>query len=365
MLILTLAAAGAIVGVDRIDWPGGDRDAGGPAPQTVKKAIWGLTEHNGVSLFPKYRDLGVGLFQTQARWDQIASARPDRPSDPNDPAYEFPAYLDAAIAEAEDYGMEVMVQIIGTPKWANGGRSWSWVPDKPSDYGDFAAAISRKYPNVDLWMAWGEPNRRYTLKPFTPGPPDGTGPLNEAQARAPRNYAQLVDAAYGALKGADPEDLVIGGNTYLSAGRPVIRPAQWIRYMELPDGTRPRMDMWGHNPYTYRKPFLESPPSDMGRIDFSDLDTLAEMLDESFPGPPLKLFLSEWGVPTKRDKDLQFSVSPETSVKWVQSAFQIVREWDRIYTLGWSVPVDTPRNPQGLMDSSLRPKPVYQAFKDG
>jgi hypothetical protein len=52
-------------------------------------------------------------------------------------------------------------------------------------------------------------------------------------------------------------------------------------------------------------------------------------------------------------------------VKWVQSAFEVVREWDRIYTLGWSVPVDTPRNPQGLLDDDLEPKATYEAFKRG
>jgi hypothetical protein len=125
------------------------------------------------------------------------------------------------------------------------------------------------------------------------------------------------------------------------------------------------MDMWGHNPYSYRKPFLENPPSKNGTVDFSDLERLAAALDKTFPGPPLKLYLSEWGVPTGLDKDLQLEVDEETAVKWVSSAFDIVRNWDRIYTLGWSVPVDTDRNPQGLLDMDLDEKPTYKAFKDG
>ena len=119
---------------------------------------------------------------------------------------------------------------------------------------------------------------------------------------------------------------MIGGNTYLSSGHPVIRPYQWIRYMQLPNGSRPRMDLWGHNPYSFRKPFLESPASPRGRVDFSDLDDLTAALDRTFPGPPLPLYLSEWGVPTGLDKDLQFEVDTDTAVKWVQAAFEIVRD---------------------------------------
>ena len=337
----------------------------GAAPQTTKKAIWGMPEHNGISLFDRYRDLGVGIFQTQARWEQIAPfARPEDPADPDDPAYDWPNYLDREIKEAERYDMEIAIQLIGTPSWANGGRSWQWAANVPSEFGDFAAAIARKYPNVDLWMIWGEANRKENFRPFTGARPEA-GKLNRRQRLAPQLYAGLLDAAYGALKEVDPRNKVIGGATYFSGGRAeIIRPFPWIRYMRLPDGSRPRMDMWGHNPYSYRKPDLSNPPSPKGRVDFSDLRRLARALDRVFP-QTLPLFLSEFGVPTARDKDFKFFVSPRSSRRWVRAAMRIVRDWERIYTLGWSVPVDTRRNPQGLMTDELNPKPAYLGFKYG
>jgi hypothetical protein len=124
------------------------------------------------------------------------------------------------------------------------------------------------------------------------------------------------------------------------------------------------MDMWGHNPYTYRIPNLKAPRSPRGRIDFSDLDTLIKELDKAYRGQRLKLFLSEWGVPTGFDQDLEIRVKTKAAVKWVRAAMKILRN-RRIYTLGWSVPVDTTRNPQGLLDMSLRPKPTYFPFKNG
>jgi Cellulase (glycosyl hydrolase family 5) len=335
--------------------------------QTAKKSVWGPIKHDGRSMFPIYHDLGAGIYQTQAHWDQIAYARrPAEPKDPNDPAYAWPSYLDYAVAEAEKQGMTVMIQIIGAPSWANGDRHWSWAPQQPSDFADFATAIATRYPSVKLWMIWGEPNRRPNFKPLTPGRRTAKTRLNEAQAQAPRTYAQILDAAYVALKDLDPANLVIGGNTYTAAGWDDINAYQWIRYLELPDGSRPRMDMYGHNPFTFHKPAFRKRPSPNGAVAFGDLHRLAQRLDRTFPDWHLPLFLSEWGVPIGfKDKDLLFTLKAREGKKWIKAAFRIARRWDRIYTLGWVHPVDTERNSQGLLDADGNPKPGYDVFKAG
>jgi hypothetical protein len=359
-LVVAVAAAFSAAGAGSAS-----AQTGSPAPQTLKKAVWGVTSHNGTSLFPYYRDLGIGIFQTQVRWDAIAPTQPASPTDPNDPAYQWGSGLDEIIAEAEQYGMTVMLQIIGAPTWSNGGRSFIWPATNPQDYGNFAQAISRRYPTVHHWMVWGEPNSKRGFGPVVNAPHSNNTKLNKKQQRAPKIYAQLLDAAYVGLKAANPANLVIGGNTYQGAGKPVIRTLQWLRYLKLPNGARPRMDLWGHNPYTYRRPNLKDPRSERGRIDFSDLDTLIKELDKAYKRPKLRLFLSEWGVPTGFDQDLEIRVKKKAAVQWVRSAMKILRKTSRIYTLGWSVPVDTARNPQGLLDPGLNPKPTYFAFKNG
>jgi hypothetical protein len=339
---------------------------GSPAPQTIKKAMWGTTTVNGQSAFPIYRDLGVGIYELTLRWEQIAPEQPAQPTDPADPAYRWPGSLDATLSEADSYGMKVAITLMGTPGWANGGRSSRWAPTNPQDFGDFAAAVARRYPSVHLWLIWGEPTRKPNFAPFTSAPPKG--PLNKAQARAPRRYAQILDAAYKSLKGVDPANLVIGGNTFTAAGPGSIHTYQWIRYMRLPNGHRPRMDLYGHNPFGFRKPNLHTRPSPKGQVDFSDLRRLARTLDKTFPGPPLKLFLSEWGVPTDtKDAELGYSVSRPVQAAWIRAAFRITRSWNRIYTLGWIHPFDTPYNggTQGLLDADANPKPGYFAFKSG
>lgn len=347
---------------------GGARAAADPAvnsaagAQTQKKAIWGPAEVDGRSLFPVYRDLGVGIYETQVRWDQVAVRRPANPTDPSDPAYSWPSELGPAIDEAAAYGMQVSVTIIGTPPWANGGHSARWVPTDPADYADFAIAASRRYPTVHLWMIWGEPNRASNFAPMTPA--RYKGPLTPAQQVAPRNYAKLLDAAYGALKSVSPANLVIGGDTFTSTGPNLIHPYQWVRYLKLPGGRRPRLDMYGHNPFGYRKPDLGDPPSHKGRVDFSDLGRFSRALDRYFPGPPLPLYLSEWGVQAGGSRSGPvFTVSFRTQAAWIHAAYRIARDWNRIYTLGWVHALDTDISPAGLLDMDGDPKPGYYAMK--
>src|SRR3954470_23755339 len=101
----------------------------GAAPITIKKSIWGPVTLDGVSQFPIYADLGVGLYQYTVRWDDVAPRRPDDPANPNDPAYRWPDALDFAVSQAQQYGMQVSVMLIGAPGWANGGRDSRWAPD--------------------------------------------------------------------------------------------------------------------------------------------------------------------------------------------------------------------------------------------
>ena len=346
----------------------------GKAKQTVKKSMWGATNYNGIPLFPKYRDLGVGLHSDAIRWDYVAKRRPKNPTDPNDPAYVWPEYLTDAIAESDKYGMEVNVMVLGTPKWANGGKDWFWTPKNPKDYGDFVAALSKRYPSVDHFMIWGEPNRTPNYQPSN-AVPEGqeTAPLGKAQQIGPRNYALLLDAAYEGVKGVDPKDNVIGGNTYTSAGVDDINPYQWIQNLKLPDGSRPRLDMWGHNPFGFAKPNLDDEPSRKGVVAFADLRRLTEELDVNFDGPPLKLFLAEWGVPFGfKDLDIGYERNEEDADDWIRTGFEIARDWDRIYTLGWIHPIDTDRSSMGLLRlpdpegppvTELEEKPTYDSYK--
>jgi hypothetical protein len=354
--VATLALAVAVlfgVGVHR---------AGAASP--VLKAIWGPATHDGVSQFPVYRQLGDRLYEDLLRWNSIARRRPRHPRDPNDPAYVWPAEVDSSVREAGRYNMRVALEIIGSPRWANGGKPPRWAPHRASDFANFAIAAARRYRSVHLWMIWGEPSRSHNFRPLTPARP--YVPLNAHQRIAPHLYSRMLDAAYGALKGVSRANLVIGGMTDAAAS---ISTQQWIENMRLPDGRPPRLDLYGHNPFSIRAPNLANPPSPGGQVDFSDLGRLAQLVDDNLgrpENPSPRLFLSEWTIPTAVDNEFNFHVDPRVQALWIGDALRIAAQTPSIYALGWIHLYDEPpASAGGLITAAGVKKPGFFAWKAG
>jgi hypothetical protein len=332
---------------------------------TLEKGFWGPTDIDGASAFPIYKQLGVTVFQTSLPWIIAAPTRPANPRDPADPAYEWPADIDATIAQAKASGMTVLLMINQTPPWANGGKTPEYAPDRPSDYADFARAAAKRYPTVRHWMIWGEPSRSNNWKPFVQQPLGGK--LTPAMQVAPRRYARLLDAAYAALKAERKTNIVIGGNTYVTGE---VRPPDWVRSMKLPNGRPPRMDFYGHNPFSIRKPNLKNPPSNQDLIDFSDLGRFDKQIQRYLGRPPhkrIRLWLSEFTIPTFTDSEFNFHVTPKTQAKWITSAFKVARQVDAA-GLGWVHLSDVNAGfiiGGGLLREDGSRKPGFYAFMRG
>jgi hypothetical protein len=328
------------------------------------KAMWGPAIHDGVSLFPTYRELGVRIYEDHLYWSTIAPRRPRHPTNPNDPAYVWPAEVTTAVAEAKRYHIQVALQIIGAPAWANGGKSSNWAPIHAQDYANFAIAAARRYPSVHLWMIWGEPTRQADFEPLTPA--KRSAKLDAQQQIAPHIYARLLEGAYGALKSVSRSNLVIGGMTYTTGE---ISPQQWIENLRLPNGKPPRLDMYGHNPFGYRAPNLSNPPSKEQNFDFSDLGRLSKLVDRYLgrPGnPDPKLFISEWTVPTKIDLEFNFYVEPLVQAQWITDGLRVAGELPSVYAVGWIHLYDEPPESYGgLLETDGAKKPGYFAWKDG
>jgi hypothetical protein len=329
------------------------------ARPSVKKAIWGPLQYDGRDQFPIYADLGVGIYEMSLSWAETAIQRPTHPANPHDPAYLWPSNIDVAVREAAHYGIAVSVQLMATPSWANGGRSSNFAPAQPADFAAFAQAAARRYPGVHLWMIWGEPSKAAYFQPV------GRGGV--------RLYARMLDAAYDRIKAVNQHDLVIGGNTWTAGDVP---PLRFIRWLRLPSGRPPRMDLYGHNPFSDRRPDLRQPPLGGDFADFSDLGRLAGAIDRNLgrtpSGKPIRLFLSEFSLPTDHPNwEFNFYVSRATQARWLGDALRIVRSWSRVYALGYLGLYDDPPRPggaqveRGLLDLHGRPKPAYAVFKRG
>ncbi len=324
------------------------------------KAIWGPPYQNGVNQFPLYHKLGVSIDEADLYWNVVAPTRPRDPANPDDPAYQWPLGIQQAIDQARSFHMRVMIQIIFTPRWANGGRPPNWAPSNPADFAAFATAAARRYPSVHLWMVWGEPNGHASFEPISRALPGRR--LNRAQQGAPHRYARLLDATFAALKRVSRRNLVIGGCTYTAGD---IDTQQWIENLRLPNGRAPRMDMYAHNPFSYTDPSFSARPSPFGLVQFSDLPRMARWIDR-YLHRGLPIFLSEWTIATHPDLEFDFWVDPPVAARWIRDALRLARRWKRIYALGWvHVYDDPPYTYGGLLYANGKPKPGFEAFARG
>ena len=162
--------------------------------------ITGFADEQFVSSDPATREeslsraneAGASIVRLTVGWGDIAPTRPQNPGDPADPAYNFAA-LDTAVTDAVRHGLAPLLTVSDAPNWAEGaGRPasaapGSWRP-QPSAFGQFAAALARRYsggfstsagtlPRVTLLQAWVEPNLDIML--FAPsGWTEGPSPLS-------------------------------------------------------------------------------------------------------------------------------------------------------------------------------------------
>jgi hypothetical protein len=310
----------------------------------------------------------VSIVQVQLPWAFTAPTRPSNARNPNDPAYGWSSDLDSIVAQAQQYHMRVLMQVIGAPGWANGGRPWNWTPLRTKDYTDFLVAAAHRWPSVHLWMIWGEPNRQPNFQPMTPVTNLATRHLNAAQKRAPHHYAQILDASYKALKKLSKQNLVIGGNSYTTGDHVSIPPYLWVKNLRLPNGKPPHMDLYGHNPFSLRAPNLSNPQSPNQEVDFSDVGRLSRLVDKNLAKRHhhLKLFLSEWVIPTAPgDTEFGFWVDPSVAARWITDAWDIVNGHSFIYALGYIHLYDDATSTGGLIDAQGNPKLTYYAYQSG
>ena len=198
------------------------------------------------------RGANATMVRAVVTWASVAPTRPADAADPFDPAYQLND-LDELVRDTQQRGMEVLLTIWGTPKWANGEQGPNVLPTRMADLTDFAQALASRYsgryagyPFVRFWSVWNESNLQLFLTPQF----DARGRII-----GPRLYAKLYAAAYKGIKAGNPRALVGIGETS-SHGRDrkvpgrsdTIRPGTFARLVAQAN-PRLKFDAYSHHPY--------------------------------------------------------------------------------------------------------------------
>jgi hypothetical protein len=174
-------------------------------------------------------ELGAKLVRYMVNWRQVAPTRPRHAANPNDRAYDW-TNTDTVLEGLHAHGISVLVTLYRTPKWASGGRGSNALPISKYSLAAFAVAVAKRYPWVQLWEVWNEPNLRSFLSP-----------------NSPRLYVQrLLNPTYYALHALRPSHRVAGGATSPRSTSTGLSPVAFMRGMRRAGA---RLDAYAHHPY--------------------------------------------------------------------------------------------------------------------
>jgi hypothetical protein len=227
-----------------------------------------LVEADGptrVATLNEVRGLGVDMIKVQLNWAFVApgARRKPRGFDGTDPA-QYPGWgrYDAVLADARARGFKVMFALAPpAPGWATptrGDRA-GVVRPSPREFGRFATAAARRFPGVQVWTIWNEPNHAGHLAPQSTR---GGRPV------APHHYRAMVRAAVrGLRRGGVGRDPILFGEL-VPIGRSTSGPKRNIpplRFLRAFFRGRPLTGLDGiaHHPYTRPAgPLSREPTSD-------------------------------------------------------------------------------------------------------
>ncbi|HET7138067.1 MAG TPA: hypothetical protein VFI04_06905 [Gaiellaceae bacterium] len=291
-------------------------------------------------------NLGVHVVRFTLRWDEIAPTAPAAPADPEDPAYDW-SDADAVLDALHAAGVDVVMQLVDTPAWANGDKPPNYLPRSGALFAAFASAAAQRYPWARRWVVWNEPNQARWLRPTS----------------APLYVTRLLNPAYRAIHSAIPGAQVAGGGTAPRGGAAGVSPVSWLLAMHRAGA---RLDAYAHNPYPLdpkRETPLRGGCARCTTITMATLDRLERLVARYFPRA--RIWLTEYGYQSN-PPDRLLGVAPALQARYVSEAAWAAYRAPRVDLLIHFLYRDEPslaRFQSGLITIRDRPKPALAAFQ--
>jgi hypothetical protein len=309
----------------------------------------------------------TSVVHVLAYWASIAKSRPKNPLSGSDPAYDL-SDLDQLVINSEEFGMEVLVTIAGTPAWANGGKTPNYPPRNLNDLKSFAQMLARRYNGknarygvVTRFSIWNEPNLQLFLAPQF----DKTGKIVSA-----KEYAKLYMAGYKGIKAGNPKALVAAGETSnRGRNKPTgtvisVAPATFAHLLAEANPKLP-MDAWATHPYPSVYALGPTQRVAYPNVAFSTMTRFGSDLQKWF-GRRIPIWVTEYGEQTVPEYP-----GPPPGVGYskqsqdLKKAMQLAQQNPYVEMFTWFIFRDSDSNTwfSGVVKKNGSKKPSYVAFQ--
>lgn len=259
-------------------------------------------------------------------------------------------------------GTKVIVDVVDTPQWETGSSNPTTPPRNPGDYAAFIGEIAHRLAGrVAAYEIWNEEDASLWW---------ATGP-------DPAAYANLLRAAYPAVKTADPDaEVVLGGLT----GNDYEYLAQLYDH-----GAKGSFDAVAVHtdticdvisPYEYLRNDPRGPyPGQLNRWAFLGYRTVHEVMLAHGDNSPIWMTELGWSTYSGVCNSGAWAgkkaggVTPQQQATFLLQAYHCLAQDPYVQVGIWfglqdTEPFDNPRNRYGLLDSTLNRKPSYEALSE-
>lgn len=325
------------------------------------------------------------MVRTTAVWARIAPTRPAKPGNPADPAYNW-ANLDELVINANARNIEVVMTLLGTPPWANGGKGESYAPRKANMFKQFAKAVAKRYsgtfnglPQVRYYTINNEPNTfRFLAPQFA---------KNGRKSVAPAIYAnKWLKPGYAGIK-AGNRNAKVGVGVTSPRGRQKNRakgagqhfPAEFMRGVakvctkNFRKRSTCKFDAIAHHPYTVNA--AKAGPNARFKYPAVALNNLTRFNTDLRKWFGLKkrprMWITEYGFFSNPPNTSKNGVPVDRHAVFLKQAVKKVKKLGYVDMFIWFIMLDDSGAPNpivweasgGVIDRADNPKPAYGAYQ--
>ncbi len=287
----------------------------------------------------RLKALGLEWVRLDLHWDQL---------EPVQDQYQVAA-LDQLVGKLQQNQLKSVFYLVGSAPFATTapvGAPYQdqYPPKAPNTFAIRMALLAQRYPSVNAWQVWNEPNLLGFWRPVAD----------------PAGFANLLTASAAALRGVNP-------------GTPVVA-AGMAFFSEMPNG-QTMFDALGAlgvanlNTVISYHPYTQLPEgNDPANLDFVAKTT---QLNQALRyGGVNTLWSTEWGWSTyPGPKEAQDLITPQQQADYIlrRLALMSALDFERIFLFTLS-DLDQRASVRdqfyGLLDLNANPKPSYTALKN-